>query len=59
MARYNSRAWLINEVAKQQKWIDECERNGRSYADPTWGPRVRQADIEELTRLERKLKGAG
>lgn len=48
------RARLVDLVSKQQRWIERCERNGKSYAGPN-GPAIRAADQEELRRLERLL----
>lgn len=36
----------------QRAWIEYCERNGRSYTGPN-GPAIRQADLNELRRVER------
>lgn len=37
-------------VKEQQRWIEECTRNGRSYVGPN-GQSIRQADEDELYRL--------
>lgn len=44
--------YLVREMIEQRKWIASCEANGVSYADGERGARIRQADTDELKRLE-------
>lgn len=44
----------FDAVVKQRAWIEYCEANGESYAGPN-GPAIREADMNELRRLESKL----
>ena len=48
---------LLIRIAQQKKWIEDCEANGVSYADPVdgRGDKIRQADMNELTRLQSQL----
>lgn len=39
----------------QRKWIEWCEGNERSYTGPN-GPSIRQADHDELRRLEQRVQ---
>lgn len=55
MTKAKRNAWLINQIANQQRWIDKCEAGGVSYADPKWGQRIADEDRNELKRLESEL----
>ncbi len=46
------------QVSDQEKWIDQCEANDQSYADSELGWKIRQADEEELERLQQRLQEA-
>lgn len=48
------RSFLISQITKQQKWIEGCESNGKSYTGPNGGA-IRQADNNYLLDLEREL----
>ncbi len=50
------RSYLISQITKQQKWIEDCESNGISYAGPNGGA-IRQADNNHLLEMEKELKG--
>ena len=55
MNRYAKKvAWLQNEIARQRKWIEQCESNGISYAGPR-GPAIREADENALRALEKEV----
>lgn len=41
-------------IQKQQKWIADCEANGRSYTGEN-GDAIRKADLAELRRWESEL----
>ena len=53
--RLRGRALVQKLLESQQRWIQECETNGRSYAGPN-GDAIRRADQDELRRLENILK---
>lgn len=44
----------LRQLAIQQRWIADCEANGRSYTGPN-GEAIRAADLAELRRLEERL----
>lgn len=46
---------FVLQIADQRKWIEGCEANGVSYADGERGQRIREADTNELRRLELAL----
>lgn len=48
------RSFLISQIHKQQKWIERCENNERSYTG-TNGVAIRQADNNYLHKLEVEL----
>ena len=48
------RSFLIRQIIKQQKWIEGCESNGKSYTGPNGGA-IRQADTNYLLEMEREL----
>ncbi len=47
---------LKHLIQEQRKWIEDCERNGVSYADGERGFHIRRADEAELRRIETELK---
>ncbi len=49
------KAFLISQIIKQRKWIDDCDGNGVSYADGERGINIRQADTDHLHKLEKEL----
>lgn len=51
----NRLAFLLSEVSRQRRSIEKCEA-GVSYNDPEWGWRIRNADNNELKRLETELQ---
>ena len=48
------RSFLVSQILNQQKWIEGCESNGKSYTGPN-GVEIRQADNNYLLDLEREL----
>jgi len=48
------KAFLIDQITKQQKWIESCESNGKSYTGSNGGA-IRQADNDCLRQLEKEL----
>lgn len=48
------RSFLISQIRKQQKWIEGCEANGKSYTGEN-GVAIRQADNNHLRELEIEL----
>lgn len=52
--KLHGRARLFDMILKQQRWIEECEANGVSYAGKN-GHAIRRADQAELSRLESQL----
>lgn len=42
-------------LSQQQRWIEYCEQNERSYAGPN-GMAIRWADEAELRRLEQRVR---
>lgn len=54
--RAKRREFLRNEIPRQQRWIEACENNGKSYTGLN-GDAVRQADNNHLIALEREYRG--
>ena len=52
------RGRLLSQIRNQEKWIAECEANGRSYTDGERGELIRRADWAELRRLSNLLMDA-
>lgn len=52
--RISRQMWLRQQLACQQKWIENCEANGRSYAGPN-GPAIQQADRNALRDIEAQI----
>ena len=48
-------SFLTTNIIKQQKWIEGCEANGKSYAGPN-GPAIRAADNAQLIEWEKELR---
>ena len=48
------KTFLVDQITKQQKWIEGCESNGRSYTGSNGGA-IRQADNARLRQLEAEL----
>ena len=48
-------SFLTTNIIKQQKWIEGCEANGKSYAGPN-GPEIRAADNAQLVEWEKELR---
>ena len=46
---------LHNKITKQQKWIENCEGNSRSYTGPN-GSDIRQADNDRLISMKREYQ---
>ena len=56
MATAKHKMFLLEQIVKQKKWIEDCEANGVSYANAERGMLIRQADTNELYRLEKELR---
>jgi len=48
-------SFLTTNIIKQQKWIERCEANGKSYAGQN-GPNIRAADNLTLRQWEKELR---
>ncbi len=48
-------SFLTTNIIKQQKWIERCEANGKSYAGQN-GPNIRAADNAQLVKWEKELR---
>ena len=48
-------SFLTTNIIKQQKWIEGCEANGKSYAGSN-GPAIRAADNAQLVEWEKELR---
>lgn len=46
--------FLVDQIIKQQRWIQRCEDNGKSYADGQRGQDIRRADIATLYALKKE-----
>jgi len=55
MAVQKRRAFLITEIMEQQRWIESCENNGKSYTGPN-GAAIRTADNNQLYKLGKELR---
>lgn len=51
---FRTKEWLINEISRQRKWIEDCEANGQSYTGSN-GQAIREADEQALKDLEEQL----
>lgn len=52
---HKRKSFLIRQIQKQQKWIENCESNGKSYTGEN-GIAIRQADNNYLHKLEVELR---
>lgn len=49
------KVFLLDQIIKQHKWIEDCEANGKSYTGEN-GPAIRNADNDHLITLETELR---
>lgn len=49
------KSFLVKNITKQQKWIEGCEANGKSYTGEN-GPAIRAADNAQLIEWEKELR---
>jgi hypothetical protein len=55
--RLRGRELRLHLIDQQRRWIEYCEKNGRSYAGPN-GQAIRNADLEALRKLENNYETA-